>query len=79
MSPVGLGPYPRGPPVSSLAFRDREAEWRARGPMPMNVGGPRPYDRDLRHIRKTLTLPRRPQQPRGPPGPAVDRYKSQSR
>ncbi|CDI83409.1 hypothetical protein, conserved [Eimeria praecox] len=47
----------------------------------MGVGGPRPYERDIRHVRKGMhPMPRRPQQPRGgPPGPAVDRYKSQSR
>lgn len=83
MSPGGMGPYPRGPPVANIPFRDREPDWRARGLMP--VGAPRPYPRDLRQIRKGLHPvrdegpPRRLQKSRGPPAPTVDRYKSQSR
>ncbi|OEH78058.1 RNA recognition family related protein [Cyclospora cayetanensis] len=79
-----MGAYydPRGPPVPSLAYRERDADWGGRGYIPM--GGPRPYGRDARHIRRGPPIrdegPVRRQQPnRGLPTPTVDRYKSQSR
>ncbi|KAL8446292.1 hypothetical protein Emed_005100 [Eimeria media] len=85
-SPDNVGPYfdPRGLPPPMPPFRDREGDWGR--PLPPMGGGPRPYARDMRPprrggppLRDEGPLPRRQQQHRGAPPPAVDRYKSQSR